>query len=141
MTDSMGTGSSGTDSLPDGVEILRPAGGRYATVLTGDALTFVADLQRRFGPAREAILGARTQRWQRLRAGERPGFLADTVDVRTGEWHVASAPPALADRRVEITGPTEAGCRWGRLPHRALRWWRHPTPGPPGRRHLSERSS
>jgi len=66
MTDSMGTGSSGTDSLPDGVEILRPAGGRYASVLTGDALTFVADLQRRFGPAREAILGARTQRWQRL---------------------------------------------------------------------------
>ena len=108
MTDSMGTASLGTGSPPDGVEILRPADGRYASVLTGEALAFVADLQRRFGPARAAILGARAQRWQRLRAGERPGFLADTADVRNGDWQVASAPAALADRRVEITGPTEA---------------------------------
>jgi malate synthase len=97
-----------TDSLPDGVEVLRPIEGRHAPVLTPDALAFVADLQRRFGPGRERILAARAERWQRLRAGEQPGFLPETADVRNGDWQVAPAPPALARRRVEITGPTEA---------------------------------
>jgi len=94
---------------PDGVEILRPVDGRQASVLTPEALAFVADLQRRFGPRRAEILAARAQRWQRLRTGaERPDFLAETAGVRTGDWQVAPPPPALARRRVEITGPTEA---------------------------------
>ena len=46
------TVSLGPDSLPDGVEILRPVDGRQASVLTREALAFVADLQRRFGPLR-----------------------------------------------------------------------------------------
>jgi malate synthase len=102
------TSQPGAAALPDGVEILRPVEGRQAEVLTPQALAFVAGLQRRFGPARGEILGARAQRWQRLRAGERPDFLAETADVRRGDWQVAPAPPALARRRVEITGPTEA---------------------------------
>ncbi|HYH51842.1 MAG TPA: malate synthase A [Acidimicrobiia bacterium] len=95
-------------SLPDGVEVLRPVDDRQASVLTSEALAFVADLQRRLGPGRERILAARAERWQRLRAGERPDFLAETADVRNGDWQVAPAPPALTNRRVEITGPTEA---------------------------------
>jgi malate synthase len=102
------TASSADRSLPDGVEVLRPVDDRQASVLTGDALAFVADLQRRLGPGRERILAARAERWKRLRAGERPDFLAETADVRHGDWQVAPAPPALANRRVEITGPTEA---------------------------------
>ena len=102
------TVSLGPDSLPDGVEILRPVDGRQASVLTREALAFVADLQRRFGPGRERILAARADRWARLRAGEPPGFLPETAAVRNGDWQVAPAPPALANRRVEITGPTEA---------------------------------
>jgi malate synthase len=97
-----------TDTLPDGVEVLRPVEGRHASVLTPEALAFVAGLQRRIGPGRERILAARAERWQRLRAGERPAFLPETADVRNGDWRVAPAPPALANRRVEITGPTEA---------------------------------
>ncbi|HEV8626802.1 MAG TPA: malate synthase A [Acidimicrobiia bacterium] len=97
-----------TDSLPEGLEILRPTGGRYASVLTPEALAFVADLQRRIGPGRDRILAARAERWARLRAGEQPDFLPETEDVRSGDWQVATAPPALANRRVEITGPTEA---------------------------------
>jgi malate synthase len=97
-----------TESLPDGVEVLRPIEGRHASVLTNDALAFVADLQRRFGPGRARILAARAERWQRLRAGEQPAFLPETAEVRNGDWQVAPAPPALARRRVEITGPTEA---------------------------------
>jgi malate synthase len=95
-------------SLPDGVEVLRPVDGRYASVLTNEALSFVAGLQRTIGPGRERILAARAQRWQRLRAGEQPDFVSETADVRDGDWQVAAAPPALANRRVEITGPTEA---------------------------------
>lgn len=34
-------------------------------------------------------------------------FRADTASIRAGEWRVAAAPPALADRRVEMTGPTD----------------------------------
>ncbi|HEV7865878.1 MAG TPA: malate synthase A, partial [Acidimicrobiia bacterium] len=59
-------------------------------------------------PGRERILADRAERWTRLRAGEQPGFLPDTAEVRNGDWQVAPAPPALANRRVEITGPTEA---------------------------------
>jgi malate synthase len=100
-----------TDALatPDGVEVLRPVDRRQTSVLTMEALAFVAGLQRRFGPGREEILAARAQRWPGLRSGrERPDFLAETADVRGGDWQVAPAPPALARRRVEITGPTEA---------------------------------
>ena len=103
MNDSIGTGPP-----PGGVEILRPVEGRHSSVLTPEALTFVADLQRRIGPGREQILAARAQGWARLRAGERPDFLPETAGVRDGDWQVAPAPRALANRRVEITGPTEA---------------------------------
>src|SRR5690606_36927557 len=43
----------------------------------------------------------------RFRAGERPGLLADTVEVRAGDWRVAAPPQDLVDRRCEITGPTD----------------------------------
>jgi malate synthase len=103
------THTLGADSMPDGVEVLRPVEGRHASVLTGEALAFVAGLQRRIGPGRDRILASRAQRWQALRTGaEQPGFLAGTAGVRDGDWKVAPAPPALARRRVEITGPTEA---------------------------------
>jgi malate synthase len=102
------TSAPGAPSLPDGVEILRPIEGRHAEVLTPEALAFVAGLQRRFGRDRTEILAARAQRWQRIRAGQRPDFLPETRNIRDGDWLVAPAPPALARRRVEITGPTEA---------------------------------
>ena len=40
--------------------------------------------------------------------GEVPDFLAETADIRAADWRVAPAPADLADRRVEITGPTNA---------------------------------
>jgi malate synthase len=39
--------------------------------------------------------------------GAMPDFLADTADVRRGDWKVAPIPKDLLDRRVEITGPVE----------------------------------
>jgi malate synthase len=94
-------------SSADNVEVLAPAGQRGAEVLTPDALDFVAGLQRRFADARERLLAARAERQTRLSAGEEPGFLAETRDIREGDWRVAPTPADLQDRRVEITGPAE----------------------------------
>jgi malate synthase len=90
------------------IEILAPTDDREAEVLTPEALDFVASLHRELGGRREQLLAVRAERWQRLRAGEEPGFLAETAGVREGDWRVAPAPPTLSDRRVEITGPTDA---------------------------------
>ncbi len=94
--------------LPDGVEIAAKVDPRKAAILTPDALAFVSGLQRQLGEGRQRILAERAARWARLRAGEQPDFLGSTRDVREGDWQVAPAPADLADRRVEITGPTEA---------------------------------
>ncbi len=91
--------------LPAGVE-LRASGDDE--ILSGEALSFVAELQRRFGERREELLAARAERQERLLGGELPDFLEETRGVREDEaWRVAEAPPDLQDRRVEITGPTD----------------------------------
>jgi malate synthase len=76
-------------------------------VLSDEAVAFVADLERRFGPRRLELLTAREERRRRLAAGERPDFLANTRDIREREWRIDPVPPNLRDRRVEITGPTD----------------------------------
>ena len=98
---------SATTETSSGVTLAGPVEGRVAEVLTPEAHAFVADLQRRFGPERERLLAARVERQKRLDAGERPDFLADTREIREGDWRVAPAPPELQDRRVEITGPVD----------------------------------
>jgi malate synthase len=77
-------------------------------VLTGAALTFVGELHARFEPRRQELLAARVARRSRLLSGsERLDFLVDTRPVRERDWTISPVPPALTDRRVEITGPTE----------------------------------
>jgi malate synthase len=78
------------------------------TILTDEALAFVADLHRRFGARREELLAARQRRRSEIAGGARLDFLPETADIRSGDWTVAANPAALADRRVEITGPTDA---------------------------------
>ncbi|MEU8021883.1 malate synthase A [Micromonospora haikouensis] len=72
-----------------------------AEVLSPAALEFVAELHRRFDPRRRELLAARTAR------PAPTGFLPETADVRAGDWRVAAPRPDYADRRVEITGPTD----------------------------------
>ncbi len=79
----------------------------FDPVLTPDALEFVAALEHEFGARRQELLEARTRRRAELAAGGTLDFLAETEDVREGDWQVAPAPPDLAQRWVEITGPTE----------------------------------
>src|SRR5215469_8457571 len=88
-------------------EITEPIAGRAAEVLTPDALSFLAELHRRFDARRRELLAARQTRQARFDAGESPDFLAETQAVREGDWRVAPIPADLRDRRVEITGPTD----------------------------------
>jgi malate synthase len=81
--------------------------GSAESVLTDDAVEFLTELERTFGPRRRQLLDARHQRVQRLRDGELPDFLPETRDVREGDWRVAPVPAELQDRRVEITGPVD----------------------------------
>jgi malate synthase len=93
--------------LPEGVSIDGVVNSDFEKVLTREAIAFVADLQRCFNPRREELLAARVERQKRLDAGEKPDFLADTVNIRESDWTVAPLPQDILDRRVEITGPVD----------------------------------
>ena len=81
---------------------------RADEVLTEAALDFLAEMHERFDGRRRALLDAR-QDWQaRFDAGELPDFPRETLEIRASDWTVGSIPADLLDRRVEITGPTNA---------------------------------
>ncbi len=94
--------------LPAGVTISAEVSPEFAEILTPEALALVAKLTRAFEPRRRELLAVRAARAQRLDAGERPDFLAETKSIREGDWKIAPIPKALECRRVEITGPVEA---------------------------------
>ncbi|MGZ4388436.1 MAG: malate synthase A [Gaiellaceae bacterium] len=94
--------------MTDAIELRGSKDGRKAEVLTDEALTFVASLQREFGPRRQELLAARAERQRRLDAGELPAVLEETRGIREDDsWHVPPPAPGLVDRRVEITGPVD----------------------------------
>ncbi len=84
-------------------EVTKP----FAEILTPEALDFVAKLQRAFGGRRAECLQRRQERQTALDRGEALDFLAETKDIRDGDWTCAPIPCDIADRRVEITGPTD----------------------------------
>jgi malate synthase len=88
-----------------GVEVRANSGFGFSTVLTSDALEFVANLDRAFSEERKELLAARKRRQALFDSGVLPDFLPETEDVRKSNWTVASIPHDLMDRRVEITGP------------------------------------
>jgi malate synthase len=93
--------------LPDGVSITGPVQAGDEAILSGDALTFVAGLARKFGPRVTELLARRRERQTHFDAGRLPDFLPETAEVRAASWKVAPVPEPLLDRRVEITGPTD----------------------------------
>ncbi len=90
-----------------GIEIHVDVAPELESVLTPEALEFVANLHRRFNPRRQELLQAREDRQAAIDAGAELGFLPETQSVREGDWTVAPAPDDLQDRRVEITGPCD----------------------------------
>lgn len=101
------TGHGTRSSTLEGIQVRAPVTGRFAEILTPEALQFVVDLQREFNPARRALLQRRAERLARLQAGERPDFLPETRHIREEAWTVAPVPPDLLDRKVELTGPVD----------------------------------
>ena len=91
-----------------GVEITGPVDDRFAEILTEEAQSFLAELHRAFDARRLELLQARKEREAELAAGGTLGFLPETRHIREGDWRVAEPAPGLIDRRVEITGPTDA---------------------------------
>ncbi len=80
---------------------------RSEEVLTGEALEFLGALHRRFQPRRAELLARRARRREEIARTGTLDFLPETAGIRAGDWRVAPCPPALEDRRVEITGPTD----------------------------------
>lgn len=91
----------------EGVSFTLPMEPGFETVLTPEAVGFIAMLERRFGARRKELLAARDARQARLDAGEKPDFLPETAAIRAGDWKIAPLPEDLKSRRVEITGPTD----------------------------------
>jgi malate synthase len=80
---------------------------RFDEILTADALDFIAELTRRFGPRRLELLQARADRYAAGNPGHHLRFRDDTAKIRNDpSWRVASPAPGLEDRRSEMTGPT-----------------------------------
>ena len=76
-------------------------------VLTADAREFLSELARKFEKRRHELLARRRVRQKEIDGGHLPDFLAETAEVRKGDWRVAPIPADLRDRRVEITGPVD----------------------------------
>ncbi|GAA1976571.1 malate synthase A [Amycolatopsis minnesotensis] len=76
-------------------------------ILTPEALEFLAGLHDKFAGTRDELLEARKGKREAAKRTGRLDFLPDTKEIRESDWRVADAPPALRDRRVEITGPTD----------------------------------
>ena len=91
-----------------GVEILGPVSQDAKTILTNEAVEFLASLHRTFNATRKHLLKRRQLRQQQIDAGVLLDFLPETKHIRDDEtWRAAIPAPGLEDRRVEITGPVD----------------------------------
>ncbi len=62
----------------DGLTIAAPVDGRYAEILTPEALALLAEIHRAFDPRRHELLERRKQRQAELDAGAELDFLEET---------------------------------------------------------------
>ncbi|MEI6419744.1 MAG: malate synthase A [Sphingomonadales bacterium] len=92
----------------DGVTITGAMQPGYETILTPEALAFVAQLHRMYNPTRQSLLLARAQRQEWINEEGFIGFAPEYSAIRDDKsWQVRPAPADLTDRRVEITGPCD----------------------------------
>src|SRR3546814_7734419 len=75
---------TGWPQMP-GVQITGTFKPGFETILTPEALAFVVELERRFGPERKKLLQKRIERQARLDAGEKPDFLPEDKHIREGD--------------------------------------------------------
>ena len=89
------------------IKIQAPRFREGESILTAEALAFLAELHRRFEERRRELLQRRAMRQREIDAGQFPGFLSETESIRRADWKAARIPGDLLDRRVEITGPVD----------------------------------
>ncbi len=93
--------------LSEGIAIHGAMPAEYQTILTPQAVTFIAKLTRKFETRRQELMTQRARRQTEFDAGRLPDFLPETRTIRDSEWTVGPVPADLQNRRVEITGPTD----------------------------------
>jgi malate synthase len=86
---------------------IKSKGPAVERVLTKEAQSLLEGLHRKFDGRRKELLARRAARLKEFEAGKAFQFLPETKEVRESSWQVASCPPDLQKRHVEITGPTE----------------------------------
>jgi malate synthase len=96
-----------TAALSPGVQLLGPVTESQQEILSPEALSFFATLQREFGPRRNDLLQKRLERHESIHRGVMPDFFPETASIRNGDWSVRPVPADLHNRRVEITGPVD----------------------------------
>ncbi|KXS11062.1 malate synthase [Gonapodya prolifera JEL478] len=97
----------GLQTIP-GVQVLAPVTPVQAEILSAEAQSFLANLQRAFNGRRKELLHRRTQRQAYLDKGGLLDFLPETKHIREDpSWKGAPPAPGMVDRRVEITGPVD----------------------------------
>ncbi|KAL6771959.1 MAS1B [Auxenochlorella protothecoides x Auxenochlorella symbiontica] len=99
--------SEGSYTTPEGVTVLGAYKPEFESILTEDALSFVASLARKYSSRVTELLARRKSIQAAFDAGAKPNFFAETQHVRDGDWRVGPLPADFLDRRVEITGPTD----------------------------------
>lgn len=78
-----------TSSNIRGVRILAPVSAEYVSILTPEALAFVAHFARSYSKRVEGLLAQREVVQARFDAGVKPTFLPETRHVRESEWQVS----------------------------------------------------
>ena len=87
---SAGPASMSTAGLR-GVRVLAPTPPEYQSILTPEALAFIAHLARCHGSKVEDLLARRQVVQARYDAGAKPDFLPETRHVREGDWQVPAS--------------------------------------------------
>lgn len=77
------------------------------SILTPEALAFLAGIEQKFGSRRRDLMKAREKLQAKLDKGELFDFPAETAEIRSSDWFIRKTPDDLRDRRVEITGPVD----------------------------------
>jgi len=90
------------------IEVTGPIRDRYEEILTPEAIAFLTELHHRFASRRHDRLADRMRRRFEIGNGHDPKFRDDTAHIREDrDWRGGGGGPRPADRRVEITGPTD----------------------------------
>ncbi|KAF4549948.1 Malate synthase [Elsinoe fawcettii] len=97
-----------SEEILQGVQVHGPLNEQTRKILSKDAAVFLALLHRTFNGTRKALLQRRVIRQGELDKGNLLDFLPETRHIRENDaWRGAPPAPGLADRRIEITGPTD----------------------------------